>query len=92
MSTLSLGDYVFSRDQEAQDEARLRADDLDAEARHSVTYQDWLEGIANLKQTEQTAVINALIRGDKLSRWLIEIVTTAAFERAVEEKVKEISA
>lgn len=83
-------DYKMDCELDTLDEARLRADDLDAEARHSVTFQDWLEDMANLKLSEQTAVINALIRGDKLSRWLIEVVTTAAFERAVQTKIKEL--
>jgi hypothetical protein len=85
------GEYVMDGDQEALDEARLRADDLDAEARHAVTFQDFLEELAVLNANEQVAVVNALIRGDKLSRWTIEIITTAAFERAVTAKVKELS-
>lgn len=85
------GEYVMGRDQEALDEARLRADDLDAEARHSVTYQEVLEELAELNANEQCAFINALITGDKLSRWTLEIILTAAFERAVTAKVREIA-
>lgn len=86
-----MGAYVMDRDQEAQDEARLRADDLDAEARREVTFQGWLEEMSELNPTEQTAVIAALNNGDRLSRWTVEIIVAAAFERAVAAKIREIS-
>jgi hypothetical protein len=85
-------DYTMDRDQEALDEARLRADDMDAEARHSVTYQMWLEEMSNLSPDQKRKVLDALNTGDAFSRWTIEVATTAAFERAVKEKVKEMSA
>lgn len=88
---IAIGEYVLDRDQDALDEAILRADDLDAEARREIKFQDFLEELAELNPTEQTAMINALNNGDRLSRWTVEIITAAAFERAVEAKVKELS-
>jgi hypothetical protein len=85
-----LGEYVMDREQAEADEARLRADDLDTEARSAVTFQDLLEELAVLKPSQQAAVVSALIKGDKLSNWFIEITIATAFERAVQTKTKEL--
>lgn len=85
-----LGDYVMARDQDALDEARLIADDLDTEARNSITFQEVLEELADTNPNEQCAFINGLIRSDKLGRWTVEVILTAAFERAVQTKIKEL--
>jgi hypothetical protein len=85
-----MGDAIMDYELDTLDEARLRADDLDVEARNSVTFQGWLEEMSELKPSEQRAVMNALNDNGKLSRWIIEIVTTAAFERAVQTKIKEL--
>jgi hypothetical protein len=85
-----LGDYVMARDQDALDEARLIADDLDSEARNSITFQEVLEELADTNPNEQCAFINGLIRSDKLGRWTVEVILTAAFERAVKLKIQEM--
>lgn len=83
-------DYVIDRDLEALDDARLRADDLDSEARNTLTFQEVLEELADTNPNEQCAFINGLIRSDKLGRWTVEVILTAAFERAVKTKIKEL--
>ena len=85
-----MGDYVIDRDLEALDEQRLREDDLDAEARKTITFQEVLEELADTNPNEQCAFINGLIRSDKLGRWTVEVILTAAFERAVKLKIQEM--
>jgi CRISPR/Cas system-associated protein Csm6 len=85
-----LGDYVMAKDQDALDEARLIADDLDTEARNSITFQEVLEELADTNPNEKCAFINGLIRSDKLGRWTVEVILTAAFERAVKLKIQEM--
>jgi CRISPR/Cas system-associated protein Csm6 len=85
-----LGDYVMAKDQDALDEARLIADDLDTEARNSITFQEVLEELADTNPNEQCAFINGLIMSDKLGRWTVEVILTAAFERAVKLKIQEM--
>lgn len=85
-----MGDAIMDRELDALDEARLRADDLDTEARNAVTYQDLLEELAVLKPSQQMAVVSALLKGDRLSCWFIEITLATAFERVVQTKIKEL--
>lgn len=85
-----MGDAIMAGELDALDEARLRADDLDAEARSAVTFQDLLEELAVLKESQQKAVVSALINGNKLSMWFIEITIATAFEKAVTAKIKEL--
>lgn len=85
------GDYVMGRDLDALDEARLRADDLDAEARREVNYQEWLDQMSEMAPAQQRKILDALNAGNTFSRWTIEVATTEAFERAVTEKKKEIA-
>lgn len=85
------GEYVMGRDQEALDEARLRADDLDAEARREVNYQEWLDQMSEMAPAQQRKILDALNAGNTFSRWTIEVATTEAFERAVKEKVKDLA-
>lgn len=87
-----MGDYVIDRDLDHADRMRLKEDEIDAEACEALTYQDWLEQMAEMDEEKQKKFMDAIKRGDTFSRWVIECATSGAYDNARMLKFKEITA